>query len=532
AWKIHLIGNARHTIDLAYYIFDRDTVGYAMLGALCAAVRRGVDVRLVVDSIGSLHPTHAELKALVTCADGAGALRTPSGRQLTQRARAQVVLFNAVSNLSGQLKSLGRRIANVFRKTPKPRISIKLNRRLHDKLLVVDGEFPSRGAVVIGGRNVSNHYFGIREDGSPDPDSYRDVELLLMPPRAASNAGVGAIAARYFQILFLHLGNKDLQPRSLARNFGVYRRQRERFMAALARIRSIPGFSRAYRAIGNELDGHMRNSTVRLAHELTNLTSRRAATSAAKNLLSNPNSIMRQMLGFDGRPEFATLRLVSPYLFFVRFWDGPGDPAIDEARYLREWVEGDPRRRIEIVSNSVLTTDNHLAQALIDMEMAPRLLLDDELRERWQRSLRGGEFNTELVGGESWRKAVGHPQIFFYQTGRIDSHLIGPGATHYGKLHAKFFIADDTGFVGTTNFDYRSRILNNEAGFFFTDAELSADLDSEFERLKSMSYRWGSPEWLQMRRALMARGGFKSKVTRWQRMVYRFLHGFYLSWLI
>ncbi|KAA3624282.1 MAG: hypothetical protein DWQ08_10600, partial [Proteobacteria bacterium] len=50
AWKIHLIENARHTIDLAYYIFDRDTVGYAMLGALCAAVRRGVDVRLVVDS--------------------------------------------------------------------------------------------------------------------------------------------------------------------------------------------------------------------------------------------------------------------------------------------------------------------------------------------------------------------------------------------------------------------------------------------------------------------------------------------------
>ena len=56
AAKLWLIENAEHTVDVMYYIFKRDTVGYAVLGALCNAVKRGVDVRIMVDSLGSIHP--------------------------------------------------------------------------------------------------------------------------------------------------------------------------------------------------------------------------------------------------------------------------------------------------------------------------------------------------------------------------------------------------------------------------------------------------------------------------------------------
>ncbi|MGL0820046.1 hypothetical protein [Vibrio vulnificus] len=41
--KIYLIENAKYTVDLAYYIFSPDIVGEAVLGALCNAVKRGVD---------------------------------------------------------------------------------------------------------------------------------------------------------------------------------------------------------------------------------------------------------------------------------------------------------------------------------------------------------------------------------------------------------------------------------------------------------------------------------------------------------
>ena len=62
-----------------YYIFKPDRVGYAMLGALCDAVQRGVDVRLMVDSLGSISPAHPELRALETCADEQGVLHAAQG---------------------------------------------------------------------------------------------------------------------------------------------------------------------------------------------------------------------------------------------------------------------------------------------------------------------------------------------------------------------------------------------------------------------------------------------------------------------
>ena len=45
ALKIWMIENAEHTIDMIYYIYAPDLIGKALLGALCDAVERGVDVR-------------------------------------------------------------------------------------------------------------------------------------------------------------------------------------------------------------------------------------------------------------------------------------------------------------------------------------------------------------------------------------------------------------------------------------------------------------------------------------------------------
>jgi phosphatidylserine/phosphatidylglycerophosphate/cardiolipin synthase-like enzyme len=86
--------------------------------------------------------------------------------------------------------------------------------------------------------------------------------------------------------------------------------------------------------------------------------------------------------------------------------------------------------------------------------------------------------------------------------------------------------------VGTTNFDYRSRLYNNEMGFFFLDPGLAADVHASFDELISLSYRWGSPEWFQLRKEVMGIKGMKGSSTRGQRKWYKFFKKSGVIWLL
>ena len=157
-----------------------------------------------------------------------------------------------------------------------------------------------------------------------------------------------------------------------------------------------------------------------------------------------------------------------------------------------------------ICASRKLISDNVFTQAIIDMDMVPRMLLTPELRETWQGSTENGELNPKFVESEEWTKLINHPQIFIHQTGKLDSFLLGRGTTIYGKLHAKFILGERLAFIGTSNFDYRSNLYNNEMGFIVNNPGIHQDLVDIFELLKSTSYRWGTAEWLQMRKELMA----------------------------
>jgi len=222
AVKLWVIEHARYTVDVMYYIFARDPVGYAMLGELCDAVKRGVDVRIMVDSLGSFSPTHDELRALETCADQAGFMRNQQGQITTKKARVQTVIFNAVSKL-------------------------RINRRSHDKLLVVDGHSPADAVVMTGGRNISLDYYGINEDGTRDPTAFRDLELLLRAsPGDVATHTVGGVSEIYYSLLFLHKGNKRLYPiegddaEDEKEYEEIYARERKKAQQSLKFIKSIP----------------------------------------------------------------------------------------------------------------------------------------------------------------------------------------------------------------------------------------------------------------------------------------------------
>jgi len=156
------------------------------------------------------------------------------------------------------------------------------------------------------------------------------------------------------------------------------------------------------------------------------------------------------------------------------------------------------------------------------METAPRLLFTPEMRESWLAASGPEEMSAELVNSDEWHEIVSHPRLKIYEIGRLDSVKLGEGDKNYGKLHAKFYVESDIGFVGTTNFDYRSRLYNNEMGFFFLDEDLAADVQASFDDLINISYRWGSPEWFQLRKEVMGLKGMKGNSTRNQRRYYKF----------
>ncbi len=516
ALKIWMIENAEHTVDAVYYIFKADMAGLAILGALCNAVQRGVDVRIMVDSVGSLSLAKYHLAALHTCSDNAGQMRNIDSTLTSISARVQVVVFNALSS-------------------PVSRV----NRRSHDKMLVTDAAFPDKALVLTGGRNISTAYYGIHSDGTEDPDSYRDLEILLHPIPPYEHPTVGNISETYFSLLFLNKGNKLVLPNNTEGGrtqqeliSGKYQLSRESAQTSLNTLKNFPLMAKYFNDMPKFVSTEFQASEVLLAHELANLSDKKVVTKAVENRERNPNSIMNIIHQTDGRNDEASLRVVSPYLFMTQYYDKDGNIVEDSVANIHQWLSENPKGRFEIITNSVMTSDNVLTQSVIDMEVGPRLLLTPEIERAWLSGLKKGELNPEVVNTEEWKALVNNPQIFVYQTGRLDAALLGNGDKHYGKLHAKFIIGDEIGFVGTSNFDYRSILYNNEMGFFFRNEKALQNLTEIFEYLKDTSYRWGSPEWLQMRKAMMESKGMKAWGTRNQRPIYKLLKKTGFIWLI
>ncbi len=144
--RLDLIRGAQRSIDIQTYIFDEDDAGHLILDELLAAARRGVKVRLLADQL-------AALKRVDTVAALAGAHRNFEMRvynPVLGRARFGYPMY-AVATLC------------CFR---------RLNQRMHNKLMVVDGL-----VAITGGRNYQNDYF--------DWDArynFRDRDILVAGP--------------------------------------------------------------------------------------------------------------------------------------------------------------------------------------------------------------------------------------------------------------------------------------------------------------------------------------------------------------
>ncbi|MCY9853969.1 phospholipase D family protein [Vibrio mediterranei] len=497
AAKIYLIENAKHTIDLTYYIFSDDLAGKATLGALCEAVQRGVDIRIMVDSLGSYSLNNGNLKGLMQCEKNAGYIRDREGQITTQKARVQAVVFNALTDGDS-----------------------RWNHRSHDKLFIVDGFYNQNAYVITGGRNMSLNYYGIDSNGSKDYSAFRDIEVIIRPLlESKPEQSPSRLSEYYFTVLFTKPGNKKLD------TWSSYNRDKSLLLTSYQKLKANPEFNQAYIGIAQYLDIDYRTGDAKFAHELDNLNADDVVTRYSHNKSANANSISGILAKTAyTNTELKKIRVVSPYLFLQ------SDLLKDEGVIDRDlnialsWLEQDPERSIEVITNSVLTSDNFFTQAVIDMRTVPSLIMQDEtLKQTWlDDDLDNNELNEKFLQSSAWKKAVNHPRIKFYQLGKPDSVLLG-GTQYYGKLHAKFLIIDETAFVGTTNLDFRSLLYNNEVGFFLSGEQIVSDLNQQFELLKQDSLLWGSEEWLEMRKQLRAVGGMKGKTSQSQREIYNIL---------
>ena len=124
---IDLIDGARETLQVFYYLFDRDTAGTKVRDALVAAAARGVQVELIVDDFGN-----------------------DAGRDF----------FKPLVEAGGHF--------DVF----SPRWGRRYLVRNHQKIAIADS-----ATVMTGGANVSDHYFA-----PPADNGWCDLSVIIEGP--------------------------------------------------------------------------------------------------------------------------------------------------------------------------------------------------------------------------------------------------------------------------------------------------------------------------------------------------------------
>ena len=125
------ISNAQQSIHIEYFILKPDVVGLAFLDALTKKAKQGVEVRLLLDAMGSVYIKRWHLKAL---------------------------------------RQAGGRVAFFFPPKMFKFFNFKFNYRNHRKLAVID-----RKIAYVGGFNVADEYVGISKKFS----SWRDTHIRL-----------------------------------------------------------------------------------------------------------------------------------------------------------------------------------------------------------------------------------------------------------------------------------------------------------------------------------------------------------------
>lgn len=133
---VQLIDAAQTSVHVAMYVFDTDPVARAVRDHLTAKTRQGVQVRVLLDGVGSLH-THRRF-------------------------------FSELLRQGGQVAYFMPLLHRPFRG--------RTNLRNHRKIAIIDNT-----TAWTGGRNIGAEYMG----PEPTPERWRDISFVLQGPAVA-----------------------------------------------------------------------------------------------------------------------------------------------------------------------------------------------------------------------------------------------------------------------------------------------------------------------------------------------------------
>jgi putative cardiolipin synthase len=388
---------AERSIDFQTFIFDADGVGAFVLDRLIAAARRGVRVRILLDD----YELGLDDRILA---------------RIDAEPNVEVRLFNPYPDRA----RWSRPLQMAFDLD-------RLGRRMHNKLQVVDGQ-----AVLLGGRNISNHYF----EGASDAN-FRDVELLAVGPVAAEAAGS-----------FDSFWNSAIvRPVKALGQDGRSSEADGALTEVLRRGEGEVGAAAEYRRRGDVFRRQVLEAQGLIwakSRVVAEPPVRREAGAAKPSAeIARAHAIARQG---------AATEVIYETAYFV-----PGDRGVE--------VLGDLTRRgvaVSVLTNSLAATDMVPVHAYYARYRPALLAAGIRLYE--------------------YRVDANRPEPA--------GHVMRPGRSE-SALHAKMVVYDRRlVWVGSANFDPRSRRLNTEIGVMIDSEEMAAQMLSRISLDFSPRHSW------------------------------------------
>lgn len=151
-WRLALIDSARHSIDVQYYLWYGDAAGRLLTKRLLDAADRGVKVRMLVDDLNTLISDAGTVK-----------LRDQVAAWMDAHPNLELRLFNPWTK-----REISARVGEALSELD------RVNRRMHNKQMIVDNQ-----AVIIGGRNIGDEYVGLHTTFN-----FHDLDVLGIGPVA------------------------------------------------------------------------------------------------------------------------------------------------------------------------------------------------------------------------------------------------------------------------------------------------------------------------------------------------------------
>jgi putative cardiolipin synthase len=395
-WRGALADRAEATIDAQYYIWNEDNVGTIAAERLLRAAERGVRVRVLVDDLSIA--TDPDFLAM-----------------LDAHPRVEIRMYNPTGFLGRDLLPKALAVIGDF---------YRLNRRMHNKALVVDGAL-----AVIGGRNIADEYYDMHREFN-----FRDRDVLVAGPIVAD---IEASFDRYWNSAWVVPVAGLARTAHTDADRDAYYRRLHAYVADPAHL--PPRFAEALDALRARMPG--------VAASLSWGQARLVYDIPGKN--DDPDRLdafgtMGWELAQAASGATQEILAETPYLAVM-----PG--TLDVVRGLRERGVA-----LRILTNSLASTDN--------------LFAFSRYSEQRETLLRLGVRLHELM-----------PQPAFH--GEIVERLPRMATPARLALHAKTMVIDRRiVFIGSFNMDPRSTHLNTELGVLIDSPELAAGLAAQLER--------------------------------------------------